>query len=410
MRLSVIVCVYNAKKEQLEKCLGSICTSTLEDYEVLVVDDGSDENYSEIIEKYHPVYVKTNNRGHLAARTCGLMLAKGEYITYVDSDDSVTFNYHMPMVDVAIKENADIIINDWAFKTGSSLAYCKDDSTINSNIELENDEILRQFACHQGRQHSYFVLWNKIFKRELLLKAKGEIEKTDAIMKKQTYSEDMLITFFAFKYAKKLKNIHTGYYFYHVHDNQSIVADTGEKIACQVEAVTKNFSIMQSSIGENKYANEISSNINEWKGLMSRTHYSYAKACGDKALCEYVRQSYGADKLTTSSVKDSQDYIASGLLGDDFEGIDTIFRWICKKGQDVSVNYDTSDEYIAKSIGYLAQKKGIKITYSKNAQLVIPKRKSSLKNKLLHNKLVCKVGMALFPKGSGIRRALKNKL
>ncbi|MBE6674147.1 MAG: glycosyltransferase family 2 protein [Ruminococcaceae bacterium] len=410
MRLSVIVCVYNAKVEQLDKCLGSICTSTLEDYEVLVVDDGSDTDYGEIVEKYHPVYVKTSNRGQLAARTYGLMLAKGEYVAFVDSDDTVTFNYHAPMVDEAVNGGCDIVINDWAFKTGSAMAYCKEDSTINSNIELENDEILKQFALYQGRQHSYFVLWNKIFKRELLLKAKAEIEKTDVIMKKQTYSEDMLITFFAFKNAKKLKNIHTGYYFYHVHDSQSIVADTSEKIAHQVDAVTKNFSIMESSIGENKYASEILSNINEWKGMMSRTHYSYAKAQGDKGLCDYIKQSYGVEKLVPPTLKDSQSYIASGLLGDDFEGIDTIFRWICKKGQDVSVNYDKSDEYVAKSIGYLAQKKGIKITYSKDAQLIMPKRKNSLKNKLFHNKLVCKVGMALFPKGSGIRKALKNKL
>ncbi len=410
MKLSVIICLYNTAKEQLERCFNSVCTSTLKDFEVIVIDDGSSIDYSEIIEKYHPVYVKTNNRGHLAARTYGLMLAKGEYVAYVDSDDSVTFNYHMPMVDLAIKENADIIINDWAFKTSSTIASCQRDTTISSDLELENDEILSQFAKHQGRQHSYFVLWNKIFKKELLLRAKAEIEKTDAIMNRMTYSEDMLITFFAFKLAKKLRNIHTGYYFYNVHNGQTIVADTSEKIRNQIDMANKSFDIMLENIGDNKYANEIMDNITAWKMLMSRTHYSYAKAQGDKKLCQYVGERYGVEKLTLSKAKDSFDYIASDLLGDNLEGIDIIFRWIYKKGRDVSVNYDKSDEYIAKCIGYLAQKEGIRITFSKNAEITIPKRTSSLKNKLFHSKLAYSVGLTLFPKGSSLRKTLKNRL
>lgn len=410
MKLSVIICLYNTNKEYFEKCLNSVCTSTLKDFEVIVIDDGSSIDYSEIIEKYHPVYVKTNNRGHLAARTYGLMLAKGEYVAYVDSDDSVTFNYHMPMVDVAIKENADIIINDWAFKTASAIASCKSDTTISGNLVLEGDGILKQYALHQGRQHSYYVLWNKVFKRELLLKAKAEIEKTDAIMKKMTYSEDVIITFFAFKYAKKLRNIHTGYYFYNVHNGQTIVADTSEKIKGQIDMTNKSFDIMLNNIGANAYADEIKENIIAWKELMSRAHYSYAKAQGDKELCQYVKESYNVEKLTAAKAKDSFDYIASDLLGDNLEGIDTIFRWICKKGRDVSVNYDKGDEYIAKCIGYLAQKEGIKITFSKNAEITIPKRTSSLKNKLFHSKLAYTVGLTLFPKGSPLRKALKNNL
>lgn len=410
MKLSIIVCVYNTKKELLDKCLNSVYTSTLKDYEVLVVDDGSSVDYTEIIEKYGPVYVKTGNRGHLAARTYGLMLAKGEYVAYLDSDDTVSFNYHRPMLETAVEHGCDIVINDWAFKTASTVAYCTKDSLISNDFCLEGDEILKQYSSQRGKQHSYFVLWNKIFKKELLLSAKAEIEKTDAIMKKQTYAEDMLITFFAFKNAKKMKNIHTGYYFYNIHSEQSVIADTECKIKNQIDTVTKNFGIMCDAIGENKYAEEILSNINEWKSLMSRTHCSYAKAQGNEKLCEYIKEKYGVEKVVASTPKDSGDYVADGLLGKNFEGVDTILRWIYKKGQDVAVNYDKSDEYVCKVIGYLAQKEGIKITYSKDAELMIPKRKISLKDKLFHSKLAYNVGLRLFPKGSKIRSALKSKL
>ena len=410
MKLSVIVCLYNTEKEKVDKCLNSICTSTLEDYEVLVVDDGSDVDYSEILEKYHPVYVKTQNRGHFAARLYALTLAKGEYVVYVDSDDSVTFNYHNPMVEAAYEKGADIVINDWAFRTQSGCAACESDSTICSDICLEGDEVLRQFALNQGRQHSYFVLWNKIIKRDLFLRAKAEIEKTDAIMSRMTYSEDMLMTFFVFKLAKKMVNIHTGYYLYHIHEGQSIVTDSQAKLKGQVDMVTKNLAIMENSIGENKYADEIKENIGAWRELMCRTHYSYAKGLGDKESCEYVKQMYKEDKPRLSTVKDSRDYIASSLLGENFEGIDTILRWIYKKGGDVSVKYDKNDDYVTKSIMYLKSVKGMRVSYSDNAEIVIPKRKISFKSKLLHNRAVTSVAMALFPKGSKIRSALKGKL
>jgi len=410
MKLSVIVCLYNTDKAAFEKCLNSVYTSTLKDFEVVVIDDGSTVDYSDIIEKYDPVYVKTQNRGHMAARTYGLMVAKGEYVAYLDSDDTVTFNYHRPMVELALKENIDIVINDWAFKTDATCAFCERDSTLNSDLSLEGDEILRQFAKHQGRQHSYFVLWNKVFKRELLLLAKAEIEKTDAIMKRVTYSEDMLITFFAFKNAKKLKNIHTGYYLYHLHDGQSIAADTTEKIKNQINLVTGNFGIMLDNVGDNRYADEIKSNIAEWRLLMSRTHYSYAKAQGDEELCQYIMDAYSLAKAEKSTLKDSRDYIASGMLGDNFEGVDTILRFIYKKSKDVSVNYDKSDKYVTNSMKAIEKALGIKIVFSKDAQIVIPKRKTSLKHKVLHSRFVVSVGMMLFPKGSKLRRTLKNKL
>ena len=95
MKLSIVVCVYNTKREYFDACLKSIRESTLkkEDYELLVVDDGSSEDYSEIIEKYDPVYVKTDNRGLLSARLYAIMIAKGEYIAFCDADDTVSLNY-----------------------------------------------------------------------------------------------------------------------------------------------------------------------------------------------------------------------------------------------------------------------------------------------------------------------------
>ena len=413
MKLSIIVCVYDTPAEKLDKCLDSVYTSTLgkeKNFEVVLVDDGSHLDYTGILEKYHPVYVKTENRGHFAARTYGLMLARGEYVTYLDSDDTVTFNYHRPMIERAEEQGADIVINDWAFRTESGCAYCESDSTISGDLNLCGDEILKQYTKYAGKQQAYFVLWNKIFKRELLLRAKAEIEKTDAIMNRITFSEDMLITFFAFKLAKKLTNIHTGYYLYHVHANQTVTVDSADKIKGQIDMICHNFQIMLEKIGENKYADEIRAGIIEWKNMMSRTHYSYALAEGEESLCQYVKEKYGVENPKKSTVADSRHYITSGLLGKNFEGIDTILRWICKKGGDVSVKYNKKDEYVKKSLEYLQKNGFANIICQEPYQIVVPKREISLKSRIFHSKLVSLLAFALFPKGSKIRKRLKNKL
>ena len=410
MKTSIIVCLYNTDLEKFEKCMNSICTSTLTDYEVLVIDDGSTMDYAEIIEKHHPVYVKTQNRGLLAARLYGIALAKGEYIAFVDSDDTVTINYHATMVEEAEKSGCDIVINDWAFKTSSTVASCYGDSTVNSDFCLEGDGILRKYAEQRGKEQAYFVAWNKLFKRELLLKAKADIEKTQAIMQKQVYAEDVINTFFAFKNAKKVKNIHTGYYLYHLHNGQSVSVSNADALKGQVDAMARTLNIISSSVGGNKYADEIIKNISEWKALMCRVHFSYAKSLKEDWLCEYVGVTYDLQNPTCAKAKDSYGYIASKLLGDNLEGIDTILRWIYKKGQDVSIKYDKNDKLVANSISYIEKVKGIKITYSDNAQVVIPKRTTSFKNKLLHNRVINAVGMAIFPKGSKLRGFFKSKL
>ncbi|MBO5261912.1 MAG: glycosyltransferase family 2 protein [Clostridia bacterium] len=410
MKVSIIVCVYNTKEEYLDKCLNSICTSTLEDYEVLVIDDGSTKDYREIVEKYNPVYVKTENRGLLAARLFGIMIAKGEYIAFVDSDDTVTFNYHAPMLEAAEADDCDIVINDWAFKTEASVATCKGDSTISDSFCVEGDEALKKYTSQCGREQSYFVMWNKLFKKELLRRAKADLEATDAIMQKQVYAEDVLNTFFAFKHAKKVKNIHTGYYFYHLHDEQSVSVSSFLSLVAQVDAMTKTLKTISNNIGNNKYAQEISEDIKSWHEMMARTHYSYAKALKEDGACEYVKSEYKIEKLSLSKAKDSYGYIASGLLGKNFESIDSVMRWIYKKGQDVSVNYDACDEYIAASLSYIEKKKGIKITYSKDAEITIIRKKNSFKERLFHSKFINTLGMTLFPKGSKLRSFFKSKL
>ena len=413
MKLSIIVCLYNTKKEYFDACLKSIRQSSLkkEDYELIVIDDGSSQNYDDIIEKYDPVFVKTENRGLLCARLFGVMIAKGDYITFCDADDTVSFNYYAPMLKKAYLENADIVINDWAFDTVSTKYACGEDVTIKQDLVIEGEDILRFLASGEGRAHSYFVQWNKIFKKSLLLSAKAELEKTDAVSNKPfTFSEDALCNFFVMKNAKKLVNVHTGYYFYRVHDAQSVATNSKESLKKEIDQMTLTLDIMLDSLPSGMYGEKIKEGLLEWRSLMARKHYSYAKMQKHPEMIEYIREKYHQDKLEFSRVKDSTVYIGTRLLGNNFDEIDRELARIYKADSEVRVIYNKKDEYATKTIKYLVEKKGVKISDTAKRLIIVPKREIKLKNRLAHNKIATKIGMALFKKGSKMRAVLKSKI
>ena len=92
-KVSIIVAVYKAE-EYLRRCLDSLVNQTFEDYEVLLVDDGSPDNSGYICDAYAERYpfvqvIHKANGGLASARQCGIDHARGEYTIHVDADDWV---------------------------------------------------------------------------------------------------------------------------------------------------------------------------------------------------------------------------------------------------------------------------------------------------------------------------------
>lgn len=90
-RVNVVIPVYNAEA-YLNKCVESILQQTYQDFELILVDDGSDDNSGEICDQYaeryeHISVIHTKNMGPAAARRTGVNAAEGEYIVFVDADD-----------------------------------------------------------------------------------------------------------------------------------------------------------------------------------------------------------------------------------------------------------------------------------------------------------------------------------
>ena len=413
MKLSIIVCIHNTNEEYFDLCLKSIRENTLknDEYEILVIDDGSTKKYDEIIKRHDPVYVKTENRGLLASRLYGIEIAKGDYIAFCDADDTVSFNYYKPMLEKAEKTGADIVINDWAFDTEATKYACGDDITVKEDLLYEGEDVLRFFASGKGRLHSYFVQWNKLFKKSLLKKAKAELEKTDAVSNKPfVFSEDALSNFFVFKNAKKLVNTHTGYYFYRVHGMQSVSTRGKEGLAREIEQMALSLDIMLANVPKNQYSAEIYEGIREWQALMARKHYSFAKNQGYEDLYTYIKEKYNQNELGVSRVKDSTAYIGTLLLGDNFLDIDRELRRIYKSNEPINVIYNSRDDYVVRTINYLTENEGKVIDKSAKGIVIVPKRKIKAKHKITHAKPIYLLGLYVFKKGSKMRAYLKSKM
>ena len=115
--ISVIVPVYKVEK-YLERCVSSLINQSLEDIEIILVDDGSPDQSGALCEKLQEkderiLVIHKKNGGLSSARNAGMKVARGKYIGFVDSDDDVELDMFQVMVAVAELNNADFVMSDY---------------------------------------------------------------------------------------------------------------------------------------------------------------------------------------------------------------------------------------------------------------------------------------------------------
>ena len=116
IKISIIVPVYNVK-EYLRECLESLVNQSFENYEIIIINDGSTDGSDLICQKYKERYeniryYSQSNKGQSAARNLGVRKSKGEYILFVDSDDYIVKDACRVLYKSAIKYDVDIVIGD----------------------------------------------------------------------------------------------------------------------------------------------------------------------------------------------------------------------------------------------------------------------------------------------------------
>lgn len=177
-KVSVIVPVYNAA-DSIEKCIKSIAAQTLEDIEIILIDDGSNDNSAEICKELSKrdnriKFFCQRNSGVSAARNKGLDNASGEWITFVDSDDWIEPTMCEKALNSAVKANADIVM--WSFWTEingvskKSYFISEKSGDISSKKNLLQAKMISRYADGdiKGNVGSAGVTWGKLCRRSLI--------------------------------------------------------------------------------------------------------------------------------------------------------------------------------------------------------------------------------------------------
>ncbi len=157
--LSVIIPAYNAAP-YIKQCVDSVLRQTFQDYELIIIDDGSTDDTGIILDELYGtddrVIIRHQiNRGLYATRRIGLSLASGEYVGWVDADDYIDAEMYETLYDAAIRFDSDLVFCDYSWFPDKP----------------KNKE--KWFRPYNGIRNVDFLErnsqpWNKIVRRELL--------------------------------------------------------------------------------------------------------------------------------------------------------------------------------------------------------------------------------------------------
>lgn len=161
MKLSIIVAVYNAEA-YISRCVESLLDQDVENYEIILINDGSKDKSLEIIKKYeaeNPALIRVINKentGVADTRNVGLKQARGTYVTYVDSDDFVVKDCYKEILETAQQYNSDIVFYDAYKQYSNRTEYFYGMKRADEGI-VSSEEYILSLPCP----------WNKIMKKEL---------------------------------------------------------------------------------------------------------------------------------------------------------------------------------------------------------------------------------------------------
>lgn len=185
MKVSVIVPVYNASL-YINRCIESILCQTFNDFELLLINDGSTDDSLDILKKYAKKdkrikVIEQENMGVAKTRNKGISLAKGDYVAFVDNDDYIDEDYLKQFINNS--KDQDIVIGGYR------------------RVSLDDKEIMRYtLKDTDWSKYTFITPWARIFRREFLLKNKIEFFSSPI-------GEDVYFNLKAYSLTKKIKNI-----------------------------------------------------------------------------------------------------------------------------------------------------------------------------------------------------------
>ncbi len=314
-KVSVVVPVYNVEK-YLTECLDSIINQTLEDIEIICVNDGSTDSSLEILNNYAQkdkriIVINKANSGYGNTMNIGINASRGEYIGIIESDDFADKNMFEDLYKIAKENDADIVKGDW-YNYWSKNKFSRKNNRISQ---------AKAFKLTNSMQDKSLLrinpsVWSAIYKRDFLNKYNIRFLETPGA----SY-QDLAFSFKIFALAQRVILTDKAYLYYR-QDNMNSSVKSKTKVYCVCDEYDEIDRFLD-EYPQLKFEYKVQEEINRYNGYVSSVLRidDSVKPEFVKVFSDHFRKEYN-----------------TGLLGDEF------FKKVKKK--DFMVLINSPDKYL----------------------------------------------------------------
>lgn len=220
--ISIVIPIYNAEK-YLEECLNSIKNQTYKNFEVIMVNDGSKDESETICKRFLEYdarfrYFTKENGGVSSARNLGLDNVKGDFITFIDSDDWIAENHLELLINSIKKTNSDIVVScykefDNNIDTYYTIVYTKQEKNLLNFEKMNRDDFLTIFPKLMSLNVCFNNAVAKLFRKELVNNL-----RFDTSIK---YGEDLDFYFSLYLNVESISYVDELTYVYRIHGDST---------------------------------------------------------------------------------------------------------------------------------------------------------------------------------------------
>lgn len=260
-KISVVVPVYNVEK-YLKECIDSIINQTLEDIEIICVNDGSTDSSLDILNDYAKkdsriIVINKSNSGYGHTMNMGLNAATGEYIGIIESDDFADKNMFEDLYKLAKEYDADIVKGDW-YNYWSKNKFARKNNRISSAKALK----LTNSKQDKSLLRINPSVWSAIYKKKFLNKYNIRFLETPGA----SY-QDLAFSFKVFALAEKLILTDKAYLYYR-QDNMNSSVKSKTKVYCVCDEYEEIDRFLE-EYPDLKFEFKVQEEINRYNGYVS---------------------------------------------------------------------------------------------------------------------------------------------
>ena len=311
MKLSIIVPVYNmASDHKLEYCLDSLVNQTVEDYEIIAVDDCSTDNSMEILkeyerrfpEKFRAVHSEVN-RHQGGAKNIGLRMAKGEWIGFIDSDDWIRPDMYERLIERAKSTGADLAGCDYCLTDVHSMEVGQ---IVHNNKKSQSGILNKEKRASLILDGGSLVV--KIFRRSMIM-------EKELWFPEDIFYEDNALGNSYLVLAKHFEYIEEPMYYYYQPDTSTVHTISPKRCEDRMEAgrlmlaEAKRHGYFEELRPELEYSFTLLFYINTLFTYMAgvgKTKYGFVKAMGKEmkeTFPEFEKNSYYQERTHAEEKK-----------------------------------------------------------------------------------------------------------